>query len=720
MKKLNIAIAVSLTSVLLSCSSDDSGTTPDTANRVILQAEHWTENQSSATLNWLPVELDNDHGQAAKLVAQDSAQWSDSGMATLTYDINFSHTGTYQMKVHGRLDSTYYAQPDQHALITFGSDNGPVNYKLNGFDDQWLWQNRDVNGQAMTIEVTTPGVHLFQIASASTGLMLDQINIDRVIEDQPSHHTNPGSDTNTDTVADDGSNRSPSVSIDGPTQAATNNPVTLNARASDDGRPHGTIYYYWNKISGPGEVRFSNQQQINPDVTFSTAGTYTVQVSANDGELYTNALHNIEILDGLAAPVEIPDTPTDNSQNQQGANTAPVITPINTVEATAGTAFPVNGIASDDGLPHNGIYYYWSKISGPGEVVFSVVNAASTEITFATAGSYRIQLTVGDGDLYNNMEFTANVAAPQAQQQQRQPIQGSWTQQPANGKVTARHEAGGVEVNGKLYVLGGRGSRPVDMYDPATGAWQTIAKAPMEMHHFQPVAIGSKIYMIGAFTCCYPVENNINNVWIFDTNTRQWSKKPGMPANRMRGGAGAAVHNGKIYLVGGNTHGHSGGAVNWFDEFDPATGKWTTLANAPDARDHVSIAVADNKLVAAGGRKSDHPQTFQKTVSATNVYDFNTGKWTRAARIPTARAGAMTVAHGSEIIVIGGESMTSNLAHNEVEAYNVNTGKWRTLPPLKVGRHSGAAAFVGGELHVVSGCERRGGARESTVHEVFK
>lgn len=753
-KMINGNFVVSLlTLILVSCSSDDSSlSTTDvqsTPDRAVLQTENWAQSHPTATLNWLPIQLDNDYGQAVKLISSESAQWSEFQLPTLTYEINFSVTGYYQLNVHGRQDSAYFSPSILNTLITFGSDDGDVTLPISGFDDQWQWINHDTNGQLLIIEVTTPGVHLFKIASESTGIMLDQITIDRM----PAHqspldggtlvtNTSP-SQSATETLQQTGStdighnqstphnavNQPPSVSIAGPSVAAINQVISLRANATDDAKPHGAIYYYWNKTNGPADIVIADAQSASTDFTFTVPGTYAVQVSANDGALYTNTAHTIVVGENNNAQVNIaPNTPPATMQII--GNQAPVITPIAPLNTVAGVATAVQGVASDDGLPHGGLYYFWSKISGPGIVGFSVQNAATTQVTFATGGSYKLQLNVSDGESYSNSEVTVHVQSNTTGDSNNDDVDhnnhtpqiahNDWNNLSTRGTVTARHEAGGVAVNGKLYVLGGRGNRPVDVYDPGTNQWKSVAKAPMEMHHFQPVAIGAKIYVIGAFTCCYPVEKIIKNIYIFDTRTNKWSKGPKMPANRQRGGAGAAVHNGKIYLLGGNTRGHSGGAVNWLDEFDPRTGRWKVLPDAPDSRDHVTIAVAGNKLVAAGGRKSDHPQTFQKTVSRTNVFDFNKMKWTKEAVIPTPRAGTMTVATGSDVIVIGGESSASAQAHNSVEAYNVNTRRWRKLNSLKKGRHGGAAAFVDGILHVVAGGERRGGSRETNSHEVFK
>jgi N-acetylneuraminic acid mutarotase len=80
----------------------------------------------------------------------------------------------------------------------------------------------------------------------------------------------------------------------------------------------------------------------------------------------------------------------------------------------------------------------------------------------------------------------------------------------------------------------------------------------------------------------------------------------------------------------------------------------------------------------------------------------------------------MTVAVGDEVVVIGGESTVTSAAHRNVEAYNVRSDRWRVLKPLNTGRHSGAAVVLGRSIHVVTGSENRGGAPESTSHEILK
>ena len=290
----------------------------------------------------------------------------------------------------------------------------------------------------------------------------------------------------------------------------------------------------------------------------------------------------------------------------------------------------------------------------------------------------------------------------------------------SNGSVaTARHEAHAVTANGKIYLMGGRGQRPVEVYDPAANSWRNLGNAPLEIHHFQPVVIGTKIYAIAAFTCCYPDEPSIADIHVFDTISEQWSIQGSMPANRVRGAAAAVVWQGDIYVLGGNTLGHSGGAVDWFDRYDPQTGNWQVLDDAPDARDHFAAVIVDGQLVAAGGRATAQPNPFANTVAATNIYDFATGDWRVGANIPNPRAGTVAVGAGDELIIAGGESSTRGASFAETEAYNVNTNQWRSLQPLLTARHSGGAAVIGSTWHVIAGNLVRGGGQETSVHETL-
>ncbi len=279
-------------------------------------------------------------------------------------------------------------------------------------------------------------------------------------------------------------------------------------------------------------------------------------------------------------------------------------------------------------------------------------------------------------------------------------------------------------ANGKLYLLGGRDIKPVDEYDLKKDTWKSLSKSPLEMSHFQAITFKDEIYVLGAFTGAYPHEIPIPNIYIFNPVKNEWRKGPEIPEDRRRGAAGAFVLNDKIYVVCGIQDGHWDGHVAWFDEYDPDTDKWKTMPDAPRPRDHVQVAVIDNKLYLAGGRLSTARinQVLNTTIKEVDVYDFKTGKWSTldaSNNIPTLRAGNTTVAYGDKILVIGGESDAHEVAHNEVEAFDTRTQKWEKFPSLHQGRHGTQAVVLNKKVYIAAGSGNRGGGPELNDMEIL-
>lgn len=314
------------------------------------------------------------------------------------------------------------------------------------------------------------------------------------------------------------------------------------------------------------------------------------------------------------------------------------------------------------------------------------------------------------------------------------PDPGTWNLVTPNGTPVSRHECAFVEASGKFYLLGGRGNRPVNIYNPATNTWTQSSALPrnqqgqtLYLHHFQAVTLNGLIYVAGAFTGDYPNETPVPDVYIYNPGTNAWTIGPKIPQARRRGSAGVVVHNQKIYLVGGITKGHTSGFVKWLDELDPATGTWRTLPDANFARDHFHAAVVGNRLYAAGGRRTSGAtgQVFSLTVPEVDVFDFGTRQWlpypNGVAPIPTQRGGTTVAVLGGEVVVIGGESANNagDLAHNQAEALNPATGTWRSLAPLNTGRHGTQALIYGEKIYIAAGSGKRGGTPELNSLESF-
>lgn len=287
-----------------------------------------------------------------------------------------------------------------------------------------------------------------------------------------------------------------------------------------------------------------------------------------------------------------------------------------------------------------------------------------------------------------------------------------------------RHENGMAQANGKLYLIGGRGERGVEEYDPKTEKWESKAKPPIEMHHFQAVSFNNEIYILGGFTGGFPHEKPMTHIHIFNPIKNEWRIGAEIPQDRLRGASGVFVYKNKIYTVCGIQDGHWEGHVAWFDEFDPKTNTWKRLQDAPHARDHFQVSMVDDKLYVAGGRRSSAKtgDFMNLTVGELDIYDFKTGAWSSQGddqQLPTHRAGTTTITFGKKILVIGGESVKHESAHREVEAYNPKSGKWETMMPLIQGRHGTQAVLLNGKVYIVAGSGNRGGGPELNSMEIL-
>ncbi|MEM7298088.1 MAG: kelch repeat-containing protein, partial [Bacteroidota bacterium] len=300
-----------------------------------------------------------------------------------------------------------------------------------------------------------------------------------------------------------------------------------------------------------------------------------------------------------------------------------------------------------------------------------------------------------------------------------------WEVIEAKGEPTARHEAGLIAYKSKILLIGGRRLNPTDVFDPQTNTWSQKSIPPIEIHHFQPVVVDTAIYLVGAMTGGWPYEEPLDRVLIYypEKDTYEYSHE--IPKARRRGGAGAVYFNNKIYLVGGITNGHMNGYKPWLDEYDPKTGEWRVLTDAPNSIDHFHASVADNKLFVFAGRRSSHStgEDMSLTNRFGNVFDFTTEEWlpvTQDLAIPTQRAGNSAISWKNEVIIGGGESASQTASHNQVEAYNIQTKTWRKWPPLTQGRHGSGFAIVGDYLYTASGSGNSGGGPELTSIERLK
>ncbi|MBI5479323.1 MAG: hypothetical protein HY906_10730, partial [Deltaproteobacteria bacterium] len=177
----------------------------------------------------------------------------------------------------------------------------------------------------------------------------------------------------------------PPVVDAGPDRTTTlPNAFRLTGSVRDDALPAGQLTTTWERISGPAAVTFGSVHRVATDVTFTVAGTYVLRLTATDGALSASDEMTVTVLPG---------------------NLPPVVNPGPSMAGTVATPVTLAGNVSDDGLPTGGVLTIgWSKLSGPGDVVFAPADAAATSATFSAAGTYVVRLTASDSALSSSAD----------------------------------------------------------------------------------------------------------------------------------------------------------------------------------------------------------------------------------------------------------------------------------------------------------------------------
>src|SRR6185312_13415613 len=172
--------------------------------------------------------------------------------------------------------------------------------------------------------------------------------------------------------------------------------LTLSGSVKDDGQPTGAaVTQQWAEVSGPAAVTFSTPLSPTTSATFSTAGVYDLRLTASDTQLSSSA--DISVV--INPPINLPPTITQLTVPGQ------VFLPANTSTFSA--------TVTDDGLPNGTLPLRWIQTAGPMPVTFSAPTAATTQVTFPTAGSYSFQFAASDSQLTTTRPFNVQVVANQ-------------------------------------------------------------------------------------------------------------------------------------------------------------------------------------------------------------------------------------------------------------------------------------------------------------------
>ncbi len=189
------------------------------------------------------------------------------------------------------------------------------------------------------------------------------------------------------TQATKSTNKAPVV-LAGEDQSITlpENTVSLSGSVND-GSPYTVL---WELVSGPEGITFSTQSATNTSVEFSQSGSYTLRLTADDGEFTVSDDVIITVNDMQNQP------PTVKSGEDLN-----ITLPTNSADLMA----EVN----DDGE----YTLLWTQIAGPSDVIFADKLSTLTQVEFSQSGSYTLRLTADDGEFVVSDDVVITVNSSQ-------------------------------------------------------------------------------------------------------------------------------------------------------------------------------------------------------------------------------------------------------------------------------------------------------------------
>ena len=134
--------------------------------------------------------------------------------------------------------------------------------------------------------------------------------------------------------------------------------------------------------------------------------------------------------------------------------------------------------------------------------------------------------------------------------------------------------------------------------------------------------------------------------------------------------------------------------------YDPDSGKWSEAAEMLTARSSGrALLLEDGRVLVIGGSSG------VKVIDKVELYDPATDEWTEAEPMSTVRSfHTATVLVDGRILVVGGQ--TRNMAQASTEIYDPATGEWTVAADLARPRSAHSAVLLGdGRVLVVGGSD---------------
>jgi len=290
----------------------------------------------------------------------------------------------------------------------------------------------------------------------------------------------------------------------------------------------------------------------------------------------------------------------------------------------------------------------------------------------------------------------------------------SWLTNASQALPNMINDAAGVSVveyNNKIYVIGGIDSgwnayNSVQVFDVGSGTWSTVASINVGgTDYFRmnagAVEINGKIYLVGGRSGS---SNNdtVDTVLIYNIASDSWSL--GASSGYKRHSATIVEDNGAVYVIGGVNE--NGDIQDTVHTYNAVTNSWVTSgysATPGGMLSHSTAQVIDGEIYVIGGKRvmgGGNP-----SLNEVNIYNIAGDSWSTGTVMPSNRNGMCSVLTAGKIYVAGGYDTVASDLSNKVERYDPVLDSWTTEILMNSERHRCGAAIVNGYLYVFGGID---------------
>lgn len=220
---------------------------------------------------------------------------------------------------------------------------------------------------------------------------------------------------------------------------------------------------------------------------------------------------------------------------------------------------------------------------------------------------------------------------------------------------------------------------------PRTVAWTARTPAPSTLYEAQGAAVNGRLHVFGGFY------TNLNGTkpaatrgaWVYDPATDRWATRREMPEALTH--AGTAVDGAAIYVAGGFLGNHPGPQTAHVWRYDTVLDTWTAMPPLPAARGAGALVRLNRRLHYFGGTERSATGAYIRDTPEHWVLDLDAPtRWMPRAPLPRARNHLAGVVLGGLIYAVGGQSLGNEAYGNvtNVDRYDPSTDRWTAVAPL--------------------------------------